>query len=114
MPAWMKASIAIAIAASLLYSLLHTALLKTAGAIVAVEIREQAVSSFQTRRGDWRDCRLSGSSYVSSWLTVLVLHEENRWPARYVVIMPDNVDADEFRRLRVLLRWGDSRRSESR
>ena len=110
MPFWIKVLITIAITMSFLYSMMHMALLKTANSIVVVEIKGQGVSSFQRRRGDWQDCRISGSSYVSSWLTILVLLEENRWTARCVVIVPDNVDADEFRRLRILLRWGGAHR----
>jgi len=106
LPAWIKTLIAVAILASLLRSLMRVALLKTADAVVAVEIKDEGEISFRTRRGEWRDGRLSGSSYVSSWLTILLIVEERQRNARSVVIVPDNVDADEFRRLRVKLRWG--------
>jgi len=108
LPVWIKALITVAILASLLHSLMHVALLKTANAVIAVELKDKGAVFFRTRRGDWRDGTLSGSSYVSSWLTILVLVEEGRRNARCVVIVPDNVDADEFRRLRVKLRWGET------
>lgn len=112
LPAWGKSLIVLAVIASLAFFLLSVALLRTPQAVCAIEIRESGEISLQTRRGDWRACRLSGSSYVSPWLTILVLAEEDRRRARYVVITPDNVDADEFRRLRVWLRWAAQRVAE--
>jgi toxin CptA len=52
---------------------------------------------------------LSGDSFVTDWLTILVLAQEGRRRARHVVITPDNVDAGDFRRLRVWLRWAGHR-----
>ncbi len=109
---WIKALIAVAVVASAASLTRRVALLATQDAVVAVEITEDARLAVKTRRGDWRACRLSGSSYVSPWLTILVLAEDNRLSARYVVITPDNVDAEDFRRLRVWLRWAAQRVAE--
>ena len=109
---WIKALIAVAVVASAASLTRRVALLATQDAVVAVEITEDARLAVKTRRGDWCACRLSGSSYVSPWLTILVLAEDNRRSARYVVITPDNVDAEDFRRLRVWLRWAAQRVAE--
>jgi len=112
MALWIKMVVAVAIIASLAFFLNHVALLTTPEAVIAVEVHEQGKISLQTRRGEWHECRLSGDSFVSTWLTILVLAQENRRRTRHVVITPDNVDAGDFRRLRVWLRWADHRAAE--
>lgn len=109
MPAWGKAVIILAAAASLVFFLAHVALRSTPDAVCAIEIRENGDIAVRTRRGEWHECRLAGDSFVSAWLTILVLAQDNRRAARHVVITPDNVDAGDYRRLRVWLRWAAQR-----
>jgi toxin CptA len=109
MPAWGKTMIILAVIASLMFFLGHVALLSAPEAVIAVEIRESGEITVKNRRDEWRECRLSGDSFVSAWLTIMVLAQEGRRIARYVVITPDNVDAEDFRRLRVWLRWAAQR-----
>ena len=45
------------------------------------------------------------SSFVSPSLTVLNLRVAGAARPRHLVILPDNVEKETFRRLRVLLRW---------
>jgi toxin CptA len=48
------------------------------------------------------------SSFVAAYLTVLILKTgASRW-RRNLLLTPDRVDAEAFRRLRVWLRWGGS------
>ena len=103
---WAKAPLTIAMAVSLVYSLSRKAALHAAEAIVGLEIAEDGRMSFQTRGGEWRVCELLGSSYVSPRLTVLNLKPQGGRRVRHVVLVPDNVDAGDFRRLRTWLRWG--------
>lgn len=51
------------------------------------------------------ECSISPRSFVASYLVILRLERE-QCRAKYIVITPDQLDADEFRRLRVFLRWG--------
>jgi len=106
LPLWLKAASSLAIAGSLAWPLLSRAALRGADAIVALEVTESGRLSFLTRRGEWRACELLGSTYVSPRLTILNLKPEGGRLARSVVLVPDNVDAGEFRRLRAWLRWG--------
>jgi hypothetical protein len=49
------------------------------------------------------------NSYVGAWLTTIVWRADGiRWwrPARTIVVLPDTLPEDEFRRLRVVLRYG--------
>lgn len=90
---------------SLGFYLRRTAWLRSPQSIVAMEIGNEGKFAFQTRNGSWHAARLRQSSFVSPWLTILNLNPENtRW-TRNVVIMPDSLRNDEFRQLRIWLRW---------
>ena len=62
----------------------------------AIRLREE--------RGEWRTGQVQDGSFVAPWLTIV------RWRAagerfdRTVAILPDMIDAAQFRELRVLLR----------
>jgi toxin CptA len=81
------------------------ALLRSRSAIVALDVRDDGALSFQTRRGEWHECTLLGSSFVAPYLTVLNLKSEGSRHTNRVVIMPDSATPEEFRRLRIWLRW---------
>jgi toxin CptA len=54
------------------------------------------------------------SSFVATYLTVLNLKTSTgRW-RRNVLLTPDRVDAEAFRRLRVWLRWGDFEQNQNK
>lgn len=105
-PLWLKLVLGLGVATSLGWPLARQAALRAAEAIVELEVSERGRLSFLTRRGEWRACELLGSTYVSPRLTVLNLKPEGGRYARHVVLLPDNVDEREFRRLRTWLRWG--------
>jgi len=105
LPQWLQL-IAIAILiASLVSYVRKTALLFSPEAAVAIEIASDDSLSIQTARGDWIACEVVDSTYVGSFLTVLNLRELNKRVVRHLIILPDSADGDEFRRLRVWLRW---------
>ena len=106
LPAWAKVILALAIVASLAHAALRYALLKGAGCLTAIELREGDRAAAQTRDGTWHQARVLGTSYVSPLLSVINLRLDGRMFARHMLIVPDNADAEYFRRLRVLLRWG--------
>ena len=105
-PIWLKIVLVLIIGASSGAYLYGTALRRSSGAVVGLEISDDGALSFQTRCGEWREGRLLGSSFVSPYLTILNIGTEGKFFARHVVIMPDCVNAEDFRRLRVRLRWG--------
>ena len=106
LPIWLKILLVLLICASCAAYSYSTALLRSGGAVVGLEIGDDDALSFQTRRGEWREGTLLGSSFVSPYLTILNIGTAGRFFARHVVIMPDGIDAEDFRRLRVRLRWG--------
>jgi toxin CptA len=99
-----KALLTFAVAASLVYLMARDALLHAPHSIVALQTRDDAVF-LQTRDGEWLEGEVLGSSYVSPLLTVVNFRPRGRWRARHVILVPDNVNPDDFRRLRTWLRW---------
>ena len=45
-------------------------------------------------------------SFVAPWLTVIRWRPLGAWRDRSLLVAPDMLGAEDFRRLRVLLRWG--------
>lgn len=50
------------------------------------------------------ECRILPRSFVAAYL--VILHLQSTAGVKYVIITPDRIDIDTFRRLRVFLRWG--------
>jgi hypothetical protein len=101
----LKAALVLAIVASLVHSICRHALLFTKNAVLTVEVRDQETAALQARDGKWRDARILATSYVTAALTVLNLRVAGERLPRHVLLVRDNVDEQEFRRVRVLLRW---------
>ena len=100
-----KALFTLVIALSLVYFMARDAALHAPRSIVALELGEQGEIACQTRNGAWLDCELLGSSYVSPGMTVVNLRPRGWNGYRRVILVPDNVDPDDFRRVRAWLRW---------
>jgi toxin CptA len=92
------------IAGSLAHTLECHARLRSRRAIFALDV-DQNGALVHTRDGKCDRASILGTSYISPALTVLNLRLENRTLRRHVIIVPDNVHAEVFRRLRVWLRW---------
>ena len=105
LPALVKGAISLAVAVSLVYFLARDAALHAAKAIVELELKDDGGIAFRTREGRWVDSELAASSYVSPGLTIVVLKPRGRGRARRVILLPDSVDARDFRRLRMWMRW---------
>jgi hypothetical protein len=111
-PALGKGVFTLAIAVSLVYFLARDAALHAANAIVRLELKHGGGISFHTRDGGWVDCELSGSSYISPRLTIVNLQPRGKGRTRHVILVSDNVDPRDFRRLRIWMRWKNERGGE--
>ena len=105
-PLEIKLALAAAIAAGLVHALWRYASLRSPCALVALELRDGREAHVQARDGQWHHARILGTSYVSPGLTVLNLKIDGCLLARHLVIAPDMLDSEDFRALRVILRWG--------
>jgi toxin CptA len=102
---WVKISIGVVLAVSLTHSLLHHALRRSPSSLIALELRDEDRAAVQTRDGEWHEARVLPTTYVSPVLTVINLRIPPRILAQHAVIVPDAVVAEDFRALRVALRW---------
>ena len=100
---WALAACA-ALAASACWTIRRHALLRSPGAVTALELRAECECRTTRRDGRSAQCRILGSSYVSLGLIVLHLGEPGRRDRR-ITLLPDAMGAERFRRLRVRLRW---------
>ena len=59
-----------------------------------------------TRSGREREGEVLGDSYVGSRLTTIVWRPDGAWLARTILILSDTLPTDNFRKLRIVLRYG--------
>lgn len=102
--AWMLAA-KLAVAASLAWSTWNAALRRAQVSVIALEIDADGRVRALQRDGEWVERRLSGETYVSPLLTIVILRRlEGRARRQAVVIPADSADAETLRTLRVWLR----------
>jgi hypothetical protein len=59
-----------------------------------------------TRDGRVREGEVLGDSYVGSRLTTIVWRPDGAWLARTILVLADTLPTDDFRQLRIVLRYG--------
>ncbi len=89
------------------YRLLLDAYLHMGRSCVAFRLEDSEEIVLVLRSGSHLSGRLSPDSLVTPYLVILnvVLKEQRR--GRSLLILPDGIGVESFRRLRVTLRWGD-------
>lgn len=87
------------------------ALLRGRVAVIALEVTSDHVMNAQTRVAGWLEYDVLGSTFVTSFLTVINLRDVEG-SRHNVVVLPDSLHADDYRKLRVWLRWKDERARE--
>lgn len=92
-------------AASFLHAVRGRVLLRAADSIIALQVEEGGRLWVRTAGEGWCAATLHDSTFVHPWLTVLSVQTHARYFPRHAVIVADGVDAEDFRRLRVWLRW---------
>lgn len=88
------------------HSVARHALLRGRRAITTLVFSDHRQVNVGFRDGTRHAGRILGSSTVGATLTVLNIALEARRLPRHVVLLGDSLDAGDFRRLRVWLRWG--------
>jgi len=104
-----RALAVMAIGAHGLWTLRSWALRATPSAIVRIEVAPYGQVAFCERSGRRCEGRLQPASYVGTWLTTLVVRIGVSRRARSLALLPDMLEAEEMRQLRVLLRLGGRR-----
>lgn len=83
----------------------YHALLLASDAAISLEVGSGSILGVQNRLGAWAEYDVLGSTYVMPYLAVLNLRQSDSRAVRRVVILPDSMHPEDFRKLRVWLRW---------
>jgi hypothetical protein len=105
LPWWLIGIASVPVIASAVSTIKRQALRRGKQAVRALQFSDRETLRARTGDGSWHGGRLLGSSTVGAGLAVLNLRLDDRGTT-HVVITGDGVDRDDFRRLRVWLRWG--------
>lgn len=73
--------------------------------VLSLELNEDGRASWRNRDGTWHEGRLGRSHFVSVGLAILELETAGLRRRKRVILMADSVSREDFRRLRVWLRW---------
>jgi toxin CptA len=110
-PLWAGAIVAVILCTHLVFCIRRHALLLGSDAVIAIDTGSGNVLSAETRSGEWREYEILGGTYVMPFLTILQLRHTESGAVRRIVLLPDSLPTEDFRRLRVRLRWQEHARN---
>ncbi len=90
---------------SLGHTLWRYAWLRSAQSVVSLRLTGKHVCQARLLSDDCLDYTIDNGTFVAPYLTVLCLKTNRYLQRRTVVILPDGIDSESFRQLRVWLRW---------
>jgi toxin CptA len=102
---WMRAVAVTAIAGSAAWQIRQSALRCGSRSVIGLHVGRDDALTIETRGGEKLGCEVLSSTFVSALMTVVNLRADPERGLLHAVIFPDCVNADDFRRLRVWLRW---------
>lgn len=73
-------------------------------AATGLELDPGGRTAWRDRQGQWHEARLGAGHFVSTRLVAVCLLQ-SMLRRKWIVILPDSAPTEEFRRLRVWLRW---------
>jgi len=105
LPIWTRTLLALLVIASLLYHVWHDAWLLALSSNNTL-LLDGDVILLVARNGDQITAQVLTDSLVTPFITILNVLPQGAYLARSVIILPDSLDTESFRQLRVWLRWG--------
>ncbi len=106
LPAWVILIAAMSLLGSVAHSVHRYALLRSPQAITALTFSDRETLRVSLRDGSSHVGRVLGSSTIGTTLTLLNIALDGRRLPVHAVLLGDSLPAEDFRRLRVWLRWG--------
>ena len=88
------------------YQVLDQGLKRLPQSCTSLALNAKGELTVSTKDGSEQQITVLPSSFVTSYLTVLNYKVQGKYWQRSIVLLPDNVDTEAFRQLRVWLRWG--------
>ena len=104
LPLWARILLAALVLVSMLYHLWHDAWLLTLSSNKTLLLDGDRVL-LVARNGDQVTARILADSLVTPFISVLNVLPQGAYLARSIIILPDSLDAESFRQLRVWLKW---------
>jgi len=104
-PVLLKIPASLAVVASWLFYVRRDALLKPRDSVIVMSLRRDGGVEATTREGVMIVGRQMAGSFVHPWFTTILWRPDGARFSRAVVVMPDSLPADQFRELRVWLKW---------
>jgi len=90
------------------HKLWRDAALRLPQSVEAFRLEEKDAAVLMLRNGKKLQCRVCPDSLVTPGLVILNVALGERRTVRSLMILPDAMGRADFRRLRVLLRWGET------
>lgn len=106
LPSWTKIAAVLLLLANAVWTIYRHALLCCRHAITELSFSDRETIRLTLRDGSSHFGRVLGSSTVGTGLTLLNIAIDGRRLPVHVVLLGDSLAGDDFRRLRVWLRWG--------
>ena len=106
---WLRAIALVALAFSLVLQIRRSALRIGDRCAVGLHVGRDDVLVVETRGGDRLDCEVLPGTFVSALITVLNLRTRGERRRLNTIVCSDCVDGEDFRKLRVWLRWKTNR-----
>ncbi|MES2354316.1 MAG: protein YgfX [Pseudomonadota bacterium] len=104
-PLWFKVLISLGVFASSVFHLQRDALLRSPSSIVAFLLKSDGQIEVTQRNGKILIGQQLKGSFVHPWFTTVLWRAEGARFSRANVILPDSLPAEQFRELRVWLKW---------
>ena len=100
-----KAALALAVAGAAWEACARIALQRGPRSVAGLRIDRTRRIEVDSARGGRSPGVLQAGCFVAPWLTIVRWRPEGARFDRTIVVLPDMIEAEAFRRLRVLLRW---------
>lgn len=102
---WLKLLLSGTLVASLIHTLTLHAWRIRASSVIALQCDRDGLALIQMRSGEEREAQVLGSSFVASYLTIVLFKPNTSRRVRALLVLPDMLEAELFRQLRVWLKW---------
>ena len=112
LPSWLTATVSVILLFSAVCCVRRYALLCGPGAITALAFSNREAIQLTLRDGSTHAGHVLGSSTVGTALAILNIALAGRRRPVHVLLLGDSLAAEDFRRLRVWLRWGPRSQDE--
>jgi hypothetical protein len=93
------------LAVSWLFYLLRDARLALKNSVTALKWLPDDTLEIQQANGSWQRAQLQAGGFVADYLTIVAYRLQGQRFNRYIVLLPDMLETEAFRALRVRLRW---------